>query len=130
MKIEIQNNLIGENAYVDSIKSLFPEIFNSHYKLISTAKEGAILNLYFKETNIFSKGFETEKLKLVGFFPDITIQEIEIRGQQIYLNIKRRRWVNVYTNVEGFIDWNLLDVKGKKVDNFESLFTEINLIYK
>ena len=34
------------------------------------------------------------------------------------------------TNIIGFIDWNLLDVKGKKVDNFESLFTEINLIYK
>lgn len=126
MKIEIQTNPNSENSYIDSIKSLFPEIFNDHFKLISTKKEGGILNLYFKEKNLFTKGFETENLKLVGFFPHITIQEIQIRGQLIYLNIKRRKWVNVYTNVEGFIDWNSYEMKGKSIENFETLFTEIN----
>ncbi|GEM_PF-4481436 len=124
MKIEIQNSSNSENTYIDSIKSLFPEIFNDHFKLISTKKEDGILNLYFKEKNLFSKGFETESLKLVGFFPQITIQETQIRGQQIYINIKRRKWVNIYSNTEGFIDWNLLEKKGKFVENFESLFTE------
>lgn len=125
MKIEIQNNLYIENTYIDSVKILYPEIFNDHFKLISIKKDRGILNLYFKEINNFPKEFVSKHLKSQGFFPEITIEEFEIRGQTIYLNIKRRRWINIKTNNEGFINWNLLKSEKQDMNDFELFFKEI-----
>jgi hypothetical protein len=44
--------------------------------------------------NSIPKEHRQNKLSSKGFFDEITVQDFPIRGHQVYLHIKRRRWLN------------------------------------
>ena len=60
----------------------------------------------------YKKGQATSK----GFYNEITIQDFPIRGKQVYLHIKRRRWLNNSTGSIVTRDWDLV-AKGTRMTN-------------
>ncbi len=90
-----------------SLLSLFlPQVLVDYFKLLSHKKEGDILHLYFEELASIPKEYSELKLHSKGFHKEITIQDFPLRGLQVYLHIKRRRWVDINTNTLKERDWN------------------------
>ena len=48
------------------------------------------------------------------FFDPVTLQDFPIRGQQVYLHVKPRRWVNQDTGKVVYRDWTLV-AKGTRI---------------
>jgi hypothetical protein len=86
-----------QDSFVDLIKVLLPEIIVDYFELTSYKKEEEILHLYLKETNSVAKDYRQSNLGLKGFFDEITVQDFQIRGHQLYLHVSLRRWLHENT---------------------------------
>ena len=97
-----------QDSYVELLKLLLPEIIVDYFELTSYKKGEDVLHLYLKEVNSIPKEYCQDKLSSKGFFDEITVQGFPIRGQQVYLHIIRRRWLNEDTIKVVYRDWNLV----------------------
>ncbi|MFV8337623.1 transposase [Flavobacterium sp. RSP29] len=115
-----------QDSYSELIKLLLPEIIVEYFELTSYQKGEEILHLYLKEINSILKEYLQYKLSSKGFFDEITVQDFPIRGQQAYLHITRRKWLNEDTGQVVFRDWNLVADGTRVTQEFASFLKEIN----
>ena len=106
----------------DLLSLFLPEILATHFKLISHRKESEALHLFFEELNIKPEAYSIEQLHSKGFHKEITIQDFPLRGHQVYLHIKRRRWIVLETNMVVERDWKLVAKGTRLTEGFSSFF--------
>ena len=95
-------------------KLLLPEVLIDYFALTSHEVKGEDLHFYFTELNDTPKEFIGEKLHSKGFFPEATVQDFPLRGKNVFLHIKRRRWLNSETGKVVTRDWPLV-AKGTRI---------------
>lgn len=81
------------DSYIDLLKVLLPEFLITHFDIVNYQTKDNLLHLYFEEKKGIPKEFSCELVISHGFHKEITIQDFPIRGKQVYLHIKRRRWL-------------------------------------
>ena len=96
------------DPYIDLLKVLLPELLVTHFDIVSHQTREKVLHLYFEEKKDVPKEFSSEIVISHGFHKEITIQDFPIRGKEVYLHIKRRRWLNKSTKSVMQRDWNLV----------------------
>lgn len=81
-----------------SFKALMPLIIldgvSDYFQMTHYSQGEGGLHIFLEEMNIIPEEFEGNKLLSNGFFQAITLKEFPIRGQQVFLHVKRRRWLN------------------------------------
>jgi hypothetical protein len=115
-----------QDSFIDLLKLLLPQIIVEYFALTSYKKREEILHLYLKEINTIPKEYRESKLSSKGFFEEITVQDLPIRGYKVYLHITRRRWLNEDTGQVIFRDWNLVADGTRVTQEFASFLKEIN----
>lgn len=80
-----------ENSYIDLLKMILPGFLIANFDLIKSNKELEVLHLYFENRNSVPKQESTRVLIAHGFHKELTIQDFPLRGNTVYLHIKRRR---------------------------------------
>ena len=102
----------------DSFKALMPLIIpegvSYYFEMTHYSKGECRLDIFLEEMNVIPEEFKTNSLLSKGFFDPVTLQDFPIRGQQVYLHVKRRRWLNQDTGKVVYRDWNLV-AKGTRV---------------
>src|SRR5690606_11025983 len=102
----------------DSFKALMPliipEWFSDYFVMTPYSICECPLDIVFELMNVIHVEFYTNTLLSKGFFDPVTLQDFPIRGQQVYLHVKRRRWLNQDTGKVVYRDWNLV-AKGTRV---------------
>ncbi len=63
------------------------------------------IDFYFTELNKTPEEFQNIKLHSKGFFPEDTLQDFPIRGNNMFLHITRRRWLHQDTSKVVTRDW-------------------------
>ena len=105
---------------------LLPEYLVEYFEVVKYEKRGEDLHLFFEEKNTISEELEGVKVISKGFFDEIIVQDFPIRGQNSFLHIKRRRWLNVESQKVVTRDWNLV-TKGTRITaEFASFLKEIS----
>ena len=105
---------------------LLPEYLVEYFEVVKYEKRGENLHLFFEEKHITSDELEGIKVLSKGFFDEIIVQDFPIRGQNAFLHIKRRRWLNVESKKVVTRDWNLV-TKGTRITaEFASFLKEIS----
>ena len=113
--------------FTTDLLSLFlPEVLVDYFKLVTHKKEGEVLHLYFEEHIDIPRDFSGLKLHSKGFHKQITIQDFPLRGHQVYLHIKRRRWIDLHTDKVVSRDWNLVAQGTRITTEFSAFLKEIN----
>ena len=113
--------------FMPEILSLFlPEVLVDNFKLIKHEKEAEVLHLYFEELIDKPKEYMSLKLHSKGFHKEITIQDFPIRGLQVYLHIKRRRWIDIQRNKVVERDWSLVAQGTRITTEFSAFLKQIN----
>jgi hypothetical protein len=87
------------------VSLVLPSGILDFFSITKVAHTEEVLNIYLEEKNIKPEEFKTCKLTSKGFFDEIKVQDFPIRGKDVYLFIRRRRWEDeegsiVYRNWE------------------------------
>jgi len=107
---------------LDSIflKEVLPSILGDHFDLISYQKLGNVstkqmeLEIHLDEKNNLPQGCLSSEYESKGFLLSSRIQDFPIRGQAVYLVIRRRRWRNKLTKKEIRNDYSFI-AEGSKL---------------
>ncbi|WP_422663700.1 ISAon1 family transposase N-terminal region protein [Sphingobacterium sp. UBA7855] len=64
--------------------------------------------------NVIPEGFQSNTLLSKEFFEPNTLQDFRIRGQQVYLHLKPRRWLSQDSGKVVYRNWELV-AKGTRI---------------
>ena len=84
------------------------------------------MHLYFEERNVTPKEEAFRALIAHGFHKQVTIQDFPLRGNTVYLHVKRRRWLDKTTNKVVQRDWNLVAQGTRMTTEFAAFLKEIS----
>jgi len=93
---------------LDLLKLILPELLITHFTIVSYETRDKVLHLYFEENKDIPKEEQHRILIAHGFHKEITIQDFPLRGKEVYLHIKRRRWLDKTTKQVVQRDWDLV----------------------
>jgi len=82
--------------------------------------------LYLDEKNLIPDEYQNDKLTSKGFFDEITVQDFPLRGKAVFLNIRRRRWLNQTTGQTVFRDWDMVAKGTRMTKEFASFLKAIS----
>ncbi len=105
---------------------ILPELLVEHFTLVDSKKVGEKLNLYFEETNIVPKEFESRPLVSKGFHKSITVKDFPLKGMFVFFHIKRRRWTDKESLEIVQRDWNLVANGTRMTKEFAAFLKDIN----
>ena len=112
--------------YIEFVKLILPEFLVNHFNLVKTVKQGEVMHLYFEELNNPPSQEEKGSLVAHGFHNEVTIQDFPLRGNSVFLHVKRRRWLNKSTGQLVQRDWSLVAKGTRLTAEFASFLKEIN----
>lgn len=105
---------------------LLPEVLVSYFELVSHRSEGEELHFYFKEHNELPKEYKKGEATSKGFYAEITIQDFPLRGKQVYLHVKRRRWQDNSTGSIVTRDWDLVAKGTRMTKDFATFLKQVH----
>lgn len=115
-----------DNNYLDLIKLVLPQFIVENFDLVKSRKEKEVLHLYFEERNIPPQEHSYKILVSKGFHKEITIQDFPLRGNTVYLHVKRRRWLDKGTGQLVQRDWSLVAQGTRMTNEFAAFLKEIS----
>jgi hypothetical protein len=84
------------------------------------------INIHLEEKNITPEEYAKDKLTSKGFYDEIKVQDFPIRGKEVYLYIKRRRWINETRGIIVMRDWVLVAKGTRMTQEFASFLKVIS----
>ena len=112
--------------YIELLKLILPEFLVQHFDLVKTDKKNEVMHLYFEERNVIPQEEHHPVLISHGFYDESTIQDFPLRGNAVYLHVKRRRWLDKNTREVVKRDWDLVAKGTRLTSEFASFLKEIN----
>ena len=113
-------------AYLELLKLILPEVLVDHFALVKHEKHLEVLHLYFEEKNTPPKEHSDLQLTSKGFHKQATLQDFPLRGNKVYLHVRRRRWIDKSTDELVERDWNMVAQGTRMTKEFASFLKEIS----
>lgn len=110
----------------DLLKLILPEFLIDHFDLVKHHKKEETLHLYFEEKNSIPSQENSKILIAHGFHKQVTIQDFPLRGNTVYLHVKRRRWLDKTSNEIVQRDWGLVAQGTRMTVEFAAFLKEIS----
>ena len=105
----------------DLLKHFLPEGILDYFELTQVRDTNDKLTLVLEEKPLLPDEHSHRKLHSKGFYPIVDIQDFPIRKKACFLQVKRRRWLDVDTGEVFSRDWHLV-AKGTRMTNEFALF--------
>lgn len=105
---------------------LLPAGLSEFFTITEVVQLNEVTNITLEEKNIHPEEYKNEKLTSKGFFETITVQDFPLRGNAVYLHIRRRRWDNETTGDIVWRDWDLVARGTRMTKEFASFLKEIS----
>lgn len=112
--------------YLDLLKLIIPEFLINHFDLVKNTKNGEVMHLYFEERNVVPAEESNRQLIAHGFHKEVTVQDFPLRGNTVYLHVKRRRWLDKTSKEVIQRDWNLVAQGTRMTAEFAAFLKEIS----
>lgn len=106
------------------ISAVLPQGMLEYFTVNKVEPLSDIINIYLEEKNIIPEEYKTDKLSSKGFYDEIKVQDFPIRGKDVFLLIKRRRWVNETQGTIVMRDWELI-AKGTRMTKEFAAFLKV-----
>lgn len=99
---------------LDLAKLLLPEGITIYFAITLIREELEKIHLYLEEKNILPQEYKTEPAMSKGFLDEVIIEDFPLRGKEVLLHVKRRKWKLKKSNKYIRRDWKLT-AKGLKM---------------
>jgi len=107
------------------LQLILPKELTEYFEVRGYREEGRKIELMLEEKNVVPEGYKKEDLLSKGFYDPVIIQDFPLRDRPLYLNIKRRRWLEKSTNNVIFRDWNTVAQGTKLTKEFADFLKEL-----
>jgi hypothetical protein len=81
----------------DGYSLLLPSGLLDYFQIIEVKENPGEIIIYLEELNNINTNDSPVKLESKGFYPNVLVNDFPVRGKQLLLNIRRRRWINKAT---------------------------------
>lgn len=105
---------------------VLPQGILEYFTVCKIEQAEATVNIYLSEKNIKPQEYVNDKLVSKGFFDEIRIQDFPLRGKDVFLYIKRRRWLNESTGNSVFRNWDMVAKGTRMTKEFASFLKVIS----
>lgn len=78
----------------DGYSLLLPEGLLDYFEIVSVEEKPREIRIYLEEMNNINQKDSAFEYESKGFYPHILVNDFPIRGKQLLLDIRRRRWIN------------------------------------
>ncbi len=104
-----------------SILSLFfPAGMLEYFEITDYKKNIKAIDFYLSEKKIIPTEYKDKKLTSKGFYEEKIVEDFPLRGLQVRLHVKRRRWIEEEGQNIVSRDWNLVAKGTRKTKEFAS----------
>lgn len=97
-----------------------------NFELTTIDRQEGVFHIHLTEKNTDSQDPERKNLLSKGFFPTITVQDFPLRGHNVFLHIKRRRWLNTQTGKVVYRDWTEVEKGTRMTSEFAAFLKDIS----
>lgn len=84
------------------------------------------MHLYFEERHVVPEEFKHLTLVSHGFHKEVTVQDFPLRGNKVYLHVKRRRRMDKARKEIVQRDWHLVAQGTRMTNEFAAFLKEIS----
>ena len=113
-------------SFFPLIQFLLPEFILENFELTSIDHQDGVFHVHIEEKNADQNDPERQNILSKGFFPTITVQDFPIRAHQVFLHIKRRRWLNTKTGKVVYRDWTEVGKGTRITSEFAAFLKDIS----
>jgi hypothetical protein len=116
-----------EAQYKELVAALLPQGILEYFELTHFKKQDTGLYIHLEERNVLPQEFKEQGhlYHSKGFYPQITLQDFPIRGQKVFLLIKRRRWEHQQSGEVVQRDWSLVQKGTRMTAEFAAFLKEV-----
>ena len=114
------------DSYLELLKVVLPPVLIDHFDLQRSESKEGVLHLYFEEQSAQPSEFSSMTLVSKGFYDEITVQDFPLRGQFVYLHIRRRRWTNKEDGSIVKRNWELVASGTRYTQDFAAFLKELD----
>lgn len=68
-----------------------------YFDIIRVHDDSSGITIYLEEKNNINDANAPSRYESKGFYPSVTVNDFPVRGKALYLNLRRRRWINKET---------------------------------
>lgn len=111
------------------IELMLPEGMLTYFDIIKVENSNESFVFHLAEKNTPPDQYKDHKLESKGFYDAVTIQDFPLRGKASYLQVKRRRWLDLDTGNTVMRDWNIVANGTRMTKEFASFLKELNRYY-
>jgi len=108
------------------LKLLLPEFLVDNFDIVKIEEISLRIDIYLEENKNIPLDFDENNFISHGFHKQVKIKDFPIRGKQVNLHIKRRRWLNKETKEVISKDWKLIAKGTRMTDDFAAFLKGIN----
>jgi hypothetical protein len=105
---------------------VLPQGILDYFTISNIVQTKETLSIYLNEQNILPQEYVNDKLSSKGFYDEIKVQDFPIRGRNVYLMIKRRRWLNETTGNIVMRNWEVVAKGTRMTQEFASFLKVIS----
>jgi hypothetical protein len=110
----------------DLASLVLPQRILEYFTIVQINQTEETLSIYLNEQNVIPQEYIDDKLSSKGFYEEIKIQDFPIRGKDVFLVIKRRRWLNESTGNIVMRNWELVAKGTRMTKGFASFLKDIS----
>ena len=105
---------------------VLPLYLVDHFKIVKIDTECIKTAIYLEENNQIPEGYKSEELVSHGFHNKSEIRDFPIRGKQVLLCVKRRRWKHKKTSEIISRDWEVVAKGTRMTEDFALFLKELD----
>ena len=88
-------------------KLLLPEGVSEYFDIKDLKEIDGKIHIYLEEKNILPEEYKSEQAISKGFLDEVIIEDFPLRGKEVLLHIKRRKWQLKQSGKSIRRDWKL-----------------------
>ena len=96
-----------DTAITALVRYILPSGITDYFSLREVKQEKETLIVFLDEKNVTPEEHKNKQLESKGFYPATRIEDFPIREYKVYLNVRRRKWIDLDTRQVVSRDWDL-----------------------
>ena len=78
---------------LDGYSLLLPEGTLNYFDVINVVEDSTQIVIYLEEKNLIPDEYKDLETESKGFYEPVVVRDFPIRGREVFLNVRRRRWI-------------------------------------
>ena len=109
---------------IDIAQVVLPQGILEYFDFTGLEHTPTEIHIFLAEKNRPPQEYAYTKLTSKGFFDEIKVVDFPIRGKNVFLMVKRRRWLDLNSGNPVFRNWDLV-AKGTRMTNDFASFLKV-----